>query len=235
VRLTRRRTSTATWYRGGYLINRGIDRFVDSELRDRVGQGDVVVDVGCGNQPFRGTVAQLGGCYVGVDWQVGEVAQRMAVMDATCLGIAPDSVDLVLCTELLEHASDPAAVIAELARILRPGGIALLTTPFGFGLHEEPHDYQRLTPHGVRRLAAASGLEAEVIARLGSEFDVMASAWETYWNRVIRSRRAVALAALLLLRAPVNLVAGLASIPSLGDPEPKTYLTTAAVLRRGVG
>jgi SAM-dependent methyltransferase len=232
VRTTRRRTSTAKWYRGGYPINRGIDRFIELELRARLAKGHLVVDVGCGNQPFRGTVARLGGCYVGIDRQVDEVVERTAVMDATSLGIAPCSADVVLCTELLEHAVDPGSVFAEFARVLRRDGIVLITTPFGFGLHEEPHDYQRLTPHGILRYASANGLHAEVLLRLGSEWDVMASAWETYWNRVIRSRRAAALAALLLLRTTANLVARLAAIPALGEPGPKTYLTNAAVLRK---
>lgn len=45
------------------------------------------------------------------------------------LGLAPESFDRIICTEVLEHARDPEAILAEIARLLRPNGVAAITVP----------------------------------------------------------------------------------------------------------
>jgi SAM-dependent methyltransferase len=54
----------------------------------------------------------------------------------------------------------PAAVLAEAWRVLRPGGVLLLSAPFFWPLHEEPHDYYRYTRHGLQHLLEQAGFEA---------------------------------------------------------------------------
>jgi 2-polyprenyl-3-methyl-5-hydroxy-6-metoxy-1,4-benzoquinol methylase len=45
------------------------------------------------------------------------------------LSLPAASFDRVICTEVLEHTKDPAAILAEIRRILRPGGVAVITVP----------------------------------------------------------------------------------------------------------
>lgn len=66
--------------------------------------------------------------------------------------IAGDSYDLVICTEVLEHTLDPFAAVAEIYRILRPGGILVMSTPFNFRIHGPLPDCWRFTVHGLRAL-----------------------------------------------------------------------------------
>jgi SAM-dependent methyltransferase len=74
----------------------------------------------------------------------------------------------VLCNQVLEHVTEPSKLMAEVARVLRPGGVVLLTTPQTWGLHLEPHDFYRYTEYGLRYLAEKSGLEVvEVIPTCG--------------------------------------------------------------------
>lgn len=75
------------------------------------------------------------------------------VADAHDLSPIPDaSYDLVLFTEVLEHLHSPQKAIDEIERILRPGGLVLLTTRFIFPLHSSPIDYFRYTKYGLRHL-----------------------------------------------------------------------------------
>ena len=54
----------------------------------------------------------------------------------------PDaSFDAVLCTEVLEHLPDPVRALDEMARLLRPGGIFIITAPFWSLTHFAPYHY----------------------------------------------------------------------------------------------
>lgn len=65
----------------------------------------------------------------------------------------PDgSFDYVVCTEVLEHTLQPFDAAAELARLLKPGGLLFLTVPFNFRIHGPLPDCWRFTEHGLRAL-----------------------------------------------------------------------------------
>lgn len=68
-------------------------------------------------------------------------------------GLIPDNaLDLIICTEVLEHVSNPFAAAIEINRILKPGGKAYITTPFNFRIHGPLPDNWRFTIHGLRQL-----------------------------------------------------------------------------------
>ena len=108
-----------------------------------------LLDVGSGSKPyapfFAGAVAE----YVGVD-----VANPAAELEGTVEDIpAPDgSFDLVLCTQTLEHATDPARAVRELRRVVAPGGRVLVSTHGVQVYHPNPDDYWRWTHAGLERL-----------------------------------------------------------------------------------
>lgn len=60
--------------------------------------------------------------------------------------------DLIVCTEVLEHTLEPFAAVAELRRLLRPGGHLFLSVPFNFRIHGPLPDCWRFTEHGLRAL-----------------------------------------------------------------------------------
>lgn len=60
--------------------------------------------------------------------------------------------DFVVCTEVLEHTLQPFAAVAEIERILKPGGLAFVTTPYNFRIHGPLPDCWRFTEHGLRAL-----------------------------------------------------------------------------------
>lgn len=71
---------------------------------------------------------------------------------ADYLPIASESVDVVLCTQVLEHVSDPTKILSELARVLKKGGTLLLSTHGVFHYHPYPHDYWRWTQEGLHKI-----------------------------------------------------------------------------------
>jgi SAM-dependent methyltransferase len=78
------------------------------------------------------------------------------------LPIRTESVDGVLSVSVFEHVPNAAQLAAEVARILKPGGIFYLATPFQYPYHGAPHDFTRWTLAGLGNL-------------LGPQFEVVAS------------------------------------------------------------
>lgn len=119
-----------------------------------------VLDAGAGEAPYRPLFDHCD--YITQDWAASpHPGARSAdiIADLAALPLPDADVDLVVCTEVLEHVAAPGGALRELARVLRPGGRLLLTVPFVVELHEEPHDYYRYTPYALRALLADAGLD----------------------------------------------------------------------------
>ena len=113
--------------------------------------GTTVLDVGCGPGNYLEHVRGIG-----VDLSLGMAreAQRHAptlVGDVCALPVATDSIDRLLAPHMLYHAPDLPAAAAELRRVLRPGGVALVVT-------NDPDHFRHL----VDQLSAATGSAAPV-------------------------------------------------------------------------
>jgi 2-polyprenyl-6-hydroxyphenyl methylase/3-demethylubiquinone-9 3-methyltransferase len=98
--------------------------------------GRHTLDAGCGYGPFSEAARRRGAIVVSID--IGErlVARTIAragsrglVTDACRLALRDESFDLVLSSEMIEHTAAPERALEELARVLRPDGLLVLTTP----------------------------------------------------------------------------------------------------------
>ncbi len=81
------------------------------------------------------------------------------VGDCEALPLRGGSVDLILGTGLLEHVADERSTLAEVARVLRPGGLAHMEMPFLQQYHDDPVDNRRMTVPGLEREMQRVGLE----------------------------------------------------------------------------
>lgn len=168
-------------------VNR--DRWVAQQAA-RLAPGARVLDMGAGSCPYRTLFAHcryetqdfarldggqlLHGGYGKIDYQC----------DIAAVPAADASFDAILCTEVLEHVAEPIKAIAEMARLLRPGGRLMLTAPLGSGIHQEPyHYYGGYTPYWYRDFLGAAGF-----TQIGIEAN--AGAFKFYAQESIRFVRA---------------------------------------------
>lgn len=79
--------------------------------------------------------------------------------DAQRLPLKENGIDAVVMKFVLEHVPDPAAVVAEARRALKPGGLFYATVPFVEPFHADPGDYQRFTLDGLKKLFSAFHVE----------------------------------------------------------------------------
>lgn len=87
--------------------------------------------------------------------------------DGARLPVSTACFDGVTCLEVLEHVADPSLVIAEIARVLKPGGHAWLSMPFLYPVHDAPFDFQRYTEYGLKRDIQRAGLEVVALHKSG--------------------------------------------------------------------
>jgi hypothetical protein len=64
--------------------------------------------------------------------------------------------------------------------VLKKDGALILAAPFSFRLHEEPHDYFRYSPHGLRKLCAEVGLDIDHIEQVGSLWTLVGHKLNSY-------------------------------------------------------
>jgi SAM-dependent methyltransferase len=116
--------------------------------------GKRVLDVGCGDKPY---YPFFGGAasYVGLDVQQNPNADLHGAVEA--IPAEDNSFDIVICTQVLEHADDPAQAVRELHRVTAPGGRVLASTHGTQVYHPNPDDYWRWTHTGLERLFTTNG------------------------------------------------------------------------------
>jgi SAM-dependent methyltransferase len=92
------------------------------------------------------------------------------VGDAYALPYADASVDSILCWAVIEHLEFPERAVAEMHRVLKPGGLALLNTPFLQAFHAYPNHFQNLTVIGQNRMLERAGFTIKASGAHGATF-----------------------------------------------------------------
>lgn len=87
-------------------------------------------------------------CFVNVDMALLSGVHLCA--DALRLPFKENSIDALLCEQLIEHIQDPQRMVDEFYRVLKPGGEIYITAPFMYPFHEAPIDLNRWTLDGFK-------------------------------------------------------------------------------------
>lgn len=130
------------------------------------------LDIGCGQMPYRGIISSNGKVkeYIGLDLEVSAIHNTSVadmLWDGVTMPLADNSVDSAMATEVLEHCHNPAILLKEAFRVLKPGGHLFFTVPFLWPLHEAPYDEYRYTPFSLTKHFEAAGFEDIKIEALG--------------------------------------------------------------------
>jgi SAM-dependent methyltransferase len=120
-----------------------------------------LLDVGCGERPYAAELGAHAEVCVGLEFDRKRYSglQPEVWGSGLALPFGNGSFDTVFSSQVLEHVPEPAQMVAEIGRVLRPGGHLILSAPHIWGVHEEPDDYFRFTGYGLAHLARRAGLE----------------------------------------------------------------------------
>lgn len=157
------------------------DAWIAEQIRT-LPDGGIILDAGSGTQPYRSLCSRLiykahdFGAYDGVGdgqgqqtsgWRYGALDYVSDLWEIP----SPDaSFDAILCTEVLEHIPYPNEAIKEFARLLKPGGVLLVTVPFASTVHMSPYFYYSgFGEEYFRRICGQNGLTVELIVPNGNK------------------------------------------------------------------
>jgi SAM-dependent methyltransferase len=134
----------------------------------------VLLDYGSGGQPYRTLFETKVKSYLAADVQptAGRVVDFM-LHPGQAVPMPDCSLDTVLSSQTLEHVADPAFYLHECARLLRSGGVLILTAPMQWRHHEEPYDYYRFTRYGLEHLIKSAGFVLQDITPTGGAFSLI--------------------------------------------------------------
>ena len=149
------------------LARQYLEEALDAYARGRL------LDIGCGERPYARAQAAAAAA-TGLEYDRQRYAQTPPHIWGSALDLpfGRATFDTVFSAQVLEHVPEPKRLLAEAARVLKPGGHLILSAPHIWGLHEEPHDYFRFTPYGLAYLARQADLEPVLV-------QAMAGYWVT--------------------------------------------------------
>jgi SAM-dependent methyltransferase len=140
-----------------------LERFA-RDASSAVSPGSLVLDAGAGFAPYRHLFA--GHRYETADFARLDkpyAPDLTYVTDLASIPVEDDRYDLVFLSQVLEHLPEPARVLGELHRVLRPGGQIWISCPMYYEEHEQPYDFFRYTQFALRKLVTDAGFREPTI------------------------------------------------------------------------
>jgi len=187
-----------------------------------------ILDIGCGRAPYRHLFTGFTGAQSSPRSGSGyKVALRYVTLDHPQVAkryfkdFKPDiladvsqgipvkdrSFDTVLLLMVVEHLPNPATVLKEVRRILKPGGKVIISTVQTYPIHDEPYDFFRYTKYGLRSLLQEVGFKVTKIEVRGNLFTTTAANLNTGIYQIIKQLTRN------ILLLPVALLLGLIFLP----------------------
>lgn len=143
-----------TYYYSSSLLRKKIEEHVplllDKNKKYRI------LDYGCGVKPYEYVFDTNAGEYIGADVGDNPHADCKIKPDEK-LPFKDGDFDIVLSSQVLEHVENSDFYLSESRRVLKEGGILILSTHGTWQFHSAPVDVQRWTSYGLKKLIEKSG------------------------------------------------------------------------------
>jgi len=164
-------------------------RMIAALERSSAHASGTLLDVGCGSRPFeplfQGRITRAFGTDLARSPYLGD-RRPDAFARAEALPVRSGAIDTVLATSMLTCLPEPSAMLREVHRVLRPGGVAILEFEQMIPVHDEPHDYFRFTRFGAAHLLESAGLEPVEFIPVGGLMSKVGMSLIGWLNRVNR-------------------------------------------------
>ena len=140
-----------------YFARKGLYRNINFLSKSISGR---VLDIGCGQKPYE----QLFSCdeYIGIesDTPQNRLGKKADIFyDGFTIPFADHYFDCIFISQVFEHVFNPDQLLDEIYRLLKPQGYLLMTVPFIWDEHEQPHDFARYSSFGIRHLLEKKGFK----------------------------------------------------------------------------
>jgi SAM-dependent methyltransferase len=190
-----------------YIIRRGLHKAIlnlSSEIKG------CVLDFGCGTKPYE-CLFKNATSYTGVDIEVSGHSHSDSKVDffydGKTLPFADSTFDSVVSFEVLEHVFNIQDVLSEIERVLKRGGVFLVTIPFAWEEHEVPYDFARYTSYGIEHLLRQAGFDKVRIVKSTSSVLAICQMFIAYMSKYLSPRgRSLAIVFQLFIIFPLNII-----------------------------
>lgn len=186
------------------------------------------MDFGCGIQPYKKMLSV--NTYIGVEIETEVKIKDIIYYDGQTLPFGDEEFDSIISSEVFEHVHNIENILLELKRVLKDGGIMLLTIPFAYPKHCWPFDYKRYTTEGVKNLLNNAGFEI-VEYRVSSNYqECLAQLKNVYWAEEVKFETIIG-KIFCRLAIVVNNLAGIIA-GNIMPSSDKLYLDNVFVVRK---
>ncbi len=160
------------WSNPGAIIENTIRSRKLSEFLSKRGRMDTLLDLGCGPRPYFSIYQPYFKKTIGADLEASPFPKENIDLycPVTDVPLPDQSVDMILCTEVLHDIAEPDAFFLEVKRLLKPSGVLFLTSPFVVPIVDGSYDHYRYTRYGLTYRIEKSGLQVASISPVGDIF-----------------------------------------------------------------
>ncbi len=162
-----KRIHPAVWQHDYHVLKRlysSLSYLINKYLPKKVG---VILDYGCGTLPYKNLFAPHAEKYIGVDLPDNKKADIKIKKDKK-IPIVSESIDIIISTQVLEHVEKFDFYLQECKRLLKIGGLLILSTHGIWPYHPYPTDFYRFTRKGLEKILKDQGFQCkETISILG--------------------------------------------------------------------